>query len=95
MTSPAFCFLVSLALLVTAGVCRPQRASCPSGWYVQSRSDRCDGCYECRPVQPSRYDSRAHEADEPEDERYHVHVDGVVGCARPIVRSAREIVCQP
>lgn len=96
MTSPAFCFFLSLLVLVVTAFLHPDRGGCPDGWYVEFRGDRCDGCYECRPVDRGKRDPRGHELDEaarwPE-----THVDGWIHCtggARSIVENERVVGCE-
>jgi hypothetical protein len=95
-TSPLLCFLASLVVLAVAGWTRPDRASCAEHWYVQLRGDRCDGCFECRPVDRGLRDPKGHEADEPA--RWpDAAVEGRIYCRRAgdeIVVDERTVGCQ-
>jgi len=57
--------IVSLLVLVLAGVTKPTTVECAKGFYIESRRDKGAGRYECRQVVPaSKHEPRGHEPDE-------------------------------
>lgn len=96
MTSPFFCALVSLVMVVIGAAVQPQQASCQRGFHIEARWDRCDGCFDCRPNVPSDpHEPRGHEADRVYGPEWDGVIAGRIYCGSVLVADERTVRCAP
>lgn len=98
MTSPPFFFLLAICSLLLAALPDRRDASCEKTEYIEIRSDRCRGCFECRPaVPPSAREPRGHEQDAHYGPEYDAVSAGRLQCRdneQPMIVDERSVRCE-